>query len=80
MYKKIQTYLLPLLFVMIMGSIIHTANGNAVLPDNLYATQNYEELINTLHDIREAVHQRIDEIWYYEQKQESTYKGKNNNY
>ncbi|EAO8872421.1 hypothetical protein E2W84_23605 [Salmonella enterica] len=69
MYKKIQTYLLPLLFVMIIGGIIHTANGNAVLPDNLYATQHYEELVNTLHDIRDAVHHRIDEIWYYEQKQ-----------
>ncbi|EPS4965879.1 hypothetical protein ACVE7C_004609 [Salmonella enterica subsp. enterica serovar Montevideo] len=75
MYKKIQTYLLPLLFFMIMGGIIHTANGNAVLPDNLYATQHYEELVNTLHDIREAVNHRIDEIWYYEQKQEKPLHG-----
>ncbi|ASD99218.1 MULTISPECIES: hypothetical protein [Salmonella] len=75
MYKKIQTYLLPLLFVMIVGSIIHTANGNAVLPDNLYATQHYEEMVNRLHDIRDAVHNRIDEIWYYEQKQRKSLQG-----
>ncbi|EDR2882562.1 hypothetical protein PZ84_004667 [Salmonella enterica subsp. enterica] len=67
MNKKTHTYMLSLLFTLIVGGIIHTADNKSILPGIPRATQNYEEMVDTLHDIRDAVHRRIDGIWLDDQ-------------
>ncbi|EAN3408744.1 hypothetical protein NW354_003245 [Salmonella enterica] len=69
MFTKRHTYLLPLLSVLILAGALHSACSNAVLPDTLHATQHFEEVVDTLHDIRDALHRSIDDIWYDRQKE-----------
>ncbi|MGU6965083.1 hypothetical protein ACV2FQ_07385 [Salmonella enterica subsp. enterica serovar Poona] len=69
MFTKRHAYLLPLLSMLILASALHSASSNAVLPDTLHATQHFEEVVNTLHDIRDALHRGIDDIWYARQKE-----------
>ncbi|EBT2497993.1 TPA: hypothetical protein ACIVDT_004881 [Salmonella enterica subsp. enterica serovar Eastbourne] len=69
MFTKRHAYLLPLLSMLIFVGALHSARSNAVLPDKLYATQHFEEAVDTLHDIRDALHRSIDDIWYDRQKE-----------
>ncbi|EDJ1424948.1 hypothetical protein GE605_19440 [Salmonella enterica] len=68
LFKKLNVHLLPLLFMLILGEILHGTSAASVLPDVPYATQHYEEGVSTLHDLYEALSRRIEDIWIYEQK------------
>lgn len=77
LFTKRHTYLLPLLSMLILVGALHSASSNAVLPDKLYATQHFEEAVDILHDIRDALHRSIDDIWYDSQKEvKSVYNNK----
>ncbi|EBM4324728.1 hypothetical protein GVC69_004734 [Salmonella enterica] len=72
MFTKRHAYLLPLLNMLILVGALHSASSNAVLPETLHATQHFEEAVDTLHDISDALHRGIDDIWYDRQKDVKT--------
>lgn len=60
---------MPLLSMLILLGALHSASSNAILPDTLNATQHFEEVVDTLHDVRDALHRGIDDIWCDSQKE-----------
>ncbi|AIJ09323.1 MULTISPECIES: hypothetical protein [Edwardsiella] len=69
MFTRLRTHLLPLLSALILVGCLHGASGNGVSPDALHAAQHYEEMINTLHDVRDALRQRSNGAWRDEREE-----------
>ncbi|AOV97606.1 hypothetical protein A9798_12035 [Edwardsiella hoshinae] len=60
MFTRLRAHLLPLLSALILAAGLHSVGGERMAPDRLHAAQHYEEVVSTLHDVRDALRQRVN--------------------
>ncbi|AKH89758.1 hypothetical protein ACVQKW_08825 [Edwardsiella tarda] len=60
MFTRLRAHLLPLLSALILVAGLHSVDGERMAPDRLHAAQHYEEVVSTLHDVRDALRQRVN--------------------